>query len=120
MGLDDIWFQQDGATCHAAKVCLTFLREIFPGKLISRFGDIAWPPRSPDLTVPDFFFWGYLKERVYRYNPKTIRDLKETIQSEIRSIPTNMISKVMENTRIRMRECVARKGGHLLDIIYRR
>jgi hypothetical protein len=27
--------------------------------LISRFGDIAWPARSPDLTVPDFFLWGF-------------------------------------------------------------
>ena len=26
------------------------------GTVISRFGDIAWPARSPKLTVPDFFF----------------------------------------------------------------
>ena len=25
------------------------------GTVISRFGDIAWPARSPELTVPDFF-----------------------------------------------------------------
>ena len=25
---------------------------------VRSFGDIAWPPRSPDLTVPDFFLWG--------------------------------------------------------------
>ena len=30
------------------------VREMF-GTVISRFGDIAWPARSPDLTVPDFF-----------------------------------------------------------------
>ena len=23
-----------------------------------------WPPRSPDLTVCDFFLWGYVKDRV--------------------------------------------------------
>ena len=24
-----------------------------------------WPPRSPDLTICDFFLWGYVKDRVY-------------------------------------------------------
>lgn len=27
---------------------------------------ITWPVVSLDLTVPDFFLWGYLKECVYR------------------------------------------------------
>ena len=40
------------------------VREIFPGKLISRRGDINWPPRSPDLIPIAFFLWGYLKSKV--------------------------------------------------------
>ena len=32
------------------------------GTVISRFGDIAWSARSPELTVPDFFLWGFLKD----------------------------------------------------------
>jgi len=32
---------------------------------------ITWPVRSPDLTVPDFFQWGYLKERVFRSRSHT-------------------------------------------------
>ncbi|KAJ4438747.1 hypothetical protein ANN_14698 [Periplaneta americana] len=35
-----------------------------------------WPPRSPDLTTPDFFLWGYLIERVYTTRPQTLDDLK--------------------------------------------
>jgi hypothetical protein len=31
-----------------------------------------WPPRSPDLTLPDFFLWGFLKERVYSNNPRSM------------------------------------------------
>ena len=31
------------------------VRRMFPGRVISRFGDIPWPPRSPDLTTCDFF-----------------------------------------------------------------
>jgi hypothetical protein len=26
---------------------------------------VLWPPRSPDITPMDFFFWGYLKHIVY-------------------------------------------------------
>ncbi|CAH1644860.1 unnamed protein product [Spodoptera littoralis] len=40
-------FQQDGATCHTARATMDQLRELFPQKLISCFGDTAWPPRSP-------------------------------------------------------------------------
>jgi hypothetical protein len=27
---------------------------------------IPWPPHSPDVTFPDFFLWGYVKDIVYR------------------------------------------------------
>ena len=59
------WFQQDEATSHTARISIEVLRQKFPGRLISRFGDIPWPPRSPDLTSCDFFLWGYLKSKVY-------------------------------------------------------
>lgn len=55
------WFQQDGATCHTGRTTMDQLRELFPQKLISRFGDITWPPRSPDLTPMDFFLCGRAK-----------------------------------------------------------
>jgi hypothetical protein len=42
-----------------------WLRRLFPQPVISRFGDVPWPLRSPDLTSPDFFLWAYLKSKVY-------------------------------------------------------
>jgi len=50
-----VWFQQDGATAHTARATMETVRRIFPGHLISRFGDVPWLPRSPDLTAADFF-----------------------------------------------------------------
>jgi len=29
----------------------------------SGFGDTAWPSRSPNISVPDFFLWGHLKAK---------------------------------------------------------
>ena len=54
------YFQQDGATSHTAKIAVNILRPLFPGHLISRYGDIAWPARSPDLSMCDFYLWGYI------------------------------------------------------------
>ena len=51
-----LWFQQDGATAHAAVISIAALRRLFPQQVISRFDDVPWPPRSPDVTAPDFFF----------------------------------------------------------------
>ena len=51
----DFYFQQDGAPPHIARATIDFLKPLFPGRLISKNGDFDWPPRSPDLTPPDFF-----------------------------------------------------------------
>jgi len=50
-----LWFQQDGATAHTAVISIAALRRLFPQRVISRFGDVPWPPRSPDLSAPNFF-----------------------------------------------------------------
>ena len=55
----ELWFQQDGATVHTDRETMNCLRVLFPRRKISRFGDIAWPSGSPDLTAPDYFLWGY-------------------------------------------------------------
>jgi len=45
----NMWFQQDGATCHTARETIQLLHETFPGRVLSRFGDQNWPPRSPSV-----------------------------------------------------------------------
>ena len=66
-----LWFQQDGATAHTARPTMALLREFFGDRIISRFSDFGWPPRSSDLTAPDFFLWGYLKGKMYANKPRT-------------------------------------------------
>ena len=56
--LDDVWFQQDGATAHTARDTMQLLREHFPERLISLRGDLPWPACSPDLSPCDFFSMG--------------------------------------------------------------
>ncbi|CAH2107221.1 unnamed protein product [Euphydryas editha] len=56
----DMYFQNDGATCHYARIVRDYLNRHFGNKWIVRGGNIAWPPRSPDLNPIDFFCMGLL------------------------------------------------------------
>ena len=60
----DVWFQQDGATAQTAWISMAGLREMFQGRLISWLEDVPWPAHSMDLSVLDFFLWGYKKSCV--------------------------------------------------------
>ncbi|GFV09052.1 putative LOC100569746 [Trichonephila clavipes] len=53
----ELWFQQDGATCHTARATIDLLKDTFGDRLISRFGPVNWPPRSWDLTPLDYFLF---------------------------------------------------------------
>ncbi|GFW84746.1 uncharacterized protein TNCV_1814761 [Trichonephila clavipes] len=66
----ELWFQQDGATCHTARATIDLLKDTFGDRLISRFGPVNWPPRSCDLTPLDYFLWGYVKSLVYADKPQ--------------------------------------------------
>ena len=76
-----------------------------------------WPPRSPDLTVPDFILWGYLKRKFSASKPKTIDELKCNIRAEIAAIMPEILANIMQNARKRAAFCVSNGGGHLIDVV---
>jgi len=88
------------------------LRERFDGMMISRSGDVNWPPRSCDLTPLDFFLWGYLKSQVCANKPQTIDALKVNITNSIQQI-----QPVIENRTSRIRAIKKSRGRHLNDVI---
>ena len=113
---DEQWFQQDGATPHTSNNTLLWLRQRFGDRLISRRCDIEWAPHSLDLNPPDFYLWGYLKDRVYENNPQTIGDLKTAITARIRAIPIEECVRVIDNFASRLQVCLQRQGCHLEHI----
>lgn len=114
----ETWFQQDGAPPHTARRIMAYLRELFPDRVISKRGDIEWPPRSPDLSPLDFYLWGYLKGKVYINNPTSLAMLKDNITREMADIPNNTLKDVINNFRKRLLDCQVNNGGHLLNIIF--
>ena len=45
--IGNIWFQQNGATCHTVDV----LRPVFENRIISFRADVVWSSQSCDLTL---------------------------------------------------------------------
>jgi len=91
---------------------MTIVRNMFPGHFISRFGDVPWPPRSPDLSTCDFFsFGGYFKSRFYTHKPRTLNDLKEAIRQEILPIDRQLLARVMDDLKKkRLENCIQEDG----------
>ena len=90
---------------------------MFPDHLILLRGDIGWPAHSSDLNPCNFFLWGYLKSKVYSNRPQSIEQLKDAIHQEATAILHEMICRVIDNFRERLRQCADNNGSHLTDFI---
>ena len=110
---DEMWFQQDGATCHTATATIDLLKSKFGDKLISRNGPVNWPPRSCDLTPLDYFMWGYVKSLVYADKLATIDALGASIVRVIRDIRPAVLENWAQNWTSRMRFVKNSRGAHM-------
>ncbi|GFX75111.1 DUF4817 domain-containing protein [Trichonephila clavipes] len=117
--VQELWFQQDGTTCHTARATIELLKDTFGDRLISRFGPVNWPPRSCDLTPLDYFLWGYVKSLVYADKPQTLDHLEDNIRRVIADIRPQMLEKVIENWTSRLDYIRASRGSHMPEIIFK-
>ncbi|GFX41470.1 putative transposable element [Trichonephila clavipes] len=117
--VQELWFQQDGATCHTARATIDLLKDTFGDRLILRFGPVNWPPRSCDLTPLDYFLWGYVKSLVYADKPQTLNHLEDNIRRVIADIRPQMLEKVIENWTSRLDYIRANHGSHMPEIIFK-
>ncbi|GFV14673.1 uncharacterized protein TNCV_2586461 [Trichonephila clavipes] len=117
--VQELWFQQDGATCHTARAAIDLLKDTFGDRLISRFGPVNWPPRSCDLTLLVYFLWGYVKSLVYADKPQTLDHLEDYIRRVIADIRPQMLEKVIENWTSRLHYIRASRGSPMPEIIFK-
>ena len=110
-------FQQDGAPPHWSLEVRSLLNSKFPGRWIGRDGPFHWAARSPDLTPLDFYFWGMLKQRVYRRQPTSLSDLRNFIDEETLQTSTQEVSDAFRNFENRLRLCLREDGGHFEQLL---
>jgi hypothetical protein len=114
-----MFFQQDRAMSRTAWDSMAAVRNLFPNHVISRYGDMTWPARSPELSACDLFLWGYLKSQVFKAPaPHIVQELKHWIQQEVKWIPVEMLQRVMGDVHKRLTECLEPNGGHMNDVIF--
>ncbi|GFW98783.1 uncharacterized protein TNCV_2837441 [Trichonephila clavipes] len=117
--VQELWFQQDGATCPTARAPIDLLKDTFGDCLISRFGPVNWPPRSCDLTPLDYFLWGYVMSLVYADRSQTPDHLEDNIRRVIADIRPQMLEKVIENWTSRLDYIRASRGSPMPEIIFK-
>lgn len=107
-----VYFQQDGHPAHSTRIVREWLDGQFPGRWIGRNGPILWPPRSPDLTIMDFYLWGYLKQKVYG-SPlnNNLIELKRRIRDTVNAIPIQDIRNAYKGFTNRAERCVMVGGS---------
>ena len=74
---------------------------------------MEWPARSPNITPPDFFLWGYVKDKVYSEEIRDIEHLKGVIVRclpEITSDP-ELVRRVTSSVSGRIQFCMNACGG---------
>lgn len=112
-----MYFQQDGAPPHFGVDVRQYLDAIFPQRWIGRRGAVEWPARSPDLSPLDFFFWGYLKEKVYRTKPQDLAQLQQKISQEAQDIPRDYLQNAVGGFYNRLGHCQTAGGGHFEHLL---
>ena len=116
--MDDIWFQQDAATCHTANVTIDLLHTVFENRIISQNPDVKWPTRSCDMMPLDFFLWGAAKDKWYANHSETIKALKHEIEVAILGTEAQKIENVLKNSVDRMGYGNVSHGSHLNDVVF--
>ncbi|GFV48930.1 putative transposable element [Trichonephila clavipes] len=117
--VQELWFQQDCATCHTARATIDLLKDMFGDRLISRFKPVNRPPRSCNLTTLDYFLWGYVKSLVYADKPQTLDSLEDNIRRVIADIRPQMLEKVIENWTSRLDYFRASRGSPMPEILFK-
>ena len=108
----ELWWMQDGAPPHCTQAVLSFLREKFDGRVISRRTPVPWPAHSPDLNILDFHFWAEAQKKVFEEKPSNLEDLVSCVRRFSDQYDPTVIKKSCANTLKRARACLSAEGGH--------
>lgn len=112
------WYQLDGAPAHCTHNVSQELGHLFENRWIRRNGPLEWPPRSPDLTPLDFYFWGMVKSRVYKTSVNSKEELQRRVNDVMAHISPDEIERATTlEVRKRLQKCVNVDGRHFEHLL---
>lgn len=114
----NIFYQHDGAPPHNGDLVNNHLQNLFYDQWIANNGPHLWPPRSPDLSVLDFFIWGAVKNKVFSTAVTTKEDCMLRVRTAFDELSPQSIRKATHEKLLRRCEkCLEMEGRqfeHLL------
>lgn len=115
--LRNIYFQQDGAPPHNAAIVSNFLAYNFGNNWIANQGPNRWPARSPDLTPMDFYFWGRLKDIIFKLPTNTRHELEIAVMQGFAALTPIEIINSTRNVQKRCHLCIQENGRHFEHLL---
>jgi hypothetical protein len=100
------YFQQDNASAHKTRETMARIHEFYDDRIIK------FPPRSPDLTILDFFIFPYVKNTIFKNNPHNLGELQEAIFNAYNAITVQMLENAFEKMQRRVNSCIEAGGKH--------
>ena len=73
-----------------------------------------WPPRSQDLTLCNFFLWGFVKDAVFvPLVLANVQELCDRITAAVALIDHDMLTRVWNEFDYQLDVCHISQGGHI-------
>ncbi|GBN30802.1 hypothetical protein AVEN_158843-1 [Araneus ventricosus] len=86
-----VTLEEVGVPPHWGTDVRAFSDTTFRNRWLGRGGSIVWLPRSPDVTPLDFFFWCYIKDKVYSREIRDVADLRASTPAATATVTTEML-----------------------------
>lgn len=122
LGYDSIQvcYMHDGAPAHytqEVRDCLDEQFECWIGRGEGTNRLLAWPPRSPDLNMLDFYLWGYLNHKVHMTQNNSADDIRRKLNEIIPLISVETLDRVQRNLVKRLRLCASLNGSTFENLL---
>ena len=91
--IGNIWFQQDGSTCHTVEATLDAFCTLFLKIALSAAEQMSFGHLKP----LDYYLLGAVKDKCYADKPDTIDTLPDNIREAIAEIQLHTIDNVLKN-----------------------
>ncbi|XP_070519716.1 uncharacterized protein [Cardiocondyla obscurior] len=113
----ELIYQQDGAPPHFSCRARQVLDNQFADRWIGRGGPIAWPARSPDLNVLDYFIWGHIKTQTENVRDRTLHKVRDANIAAFNTITPDMAHRATQQIVRRAELCLQTQGRHFEQLL---